>query len=103
MYRTIAPPPSPKQAEVGFSITANHGGGYAFRLCKSTGNTKELTEECFQAGHLAFSDSMCGLLLFLSLFPTQNIGLLLFLSMLLRSCLFFSCEKVEGKIVAWWA
>lgn len=37
--------------EVAWSINANHGGGYAYRLCPKTGN---LTEECFQAHHLGF-------------------------------------------------
>lgn len=37
--------------EVAWSIRANHGGGYAYRLCPKTGN---LTEECFQAHHLEF-------------------------------------------------
>ena len=37
--------------EVGWSIVANHGGGYAYRLCpKASGR---VDEACFQAGHLA--------------------------------------------------
>lgn len=46
------------EVEVGFGITANHGGGYQYRLCKvkeSTANiTAEATEECFQKIPLAF-------------------------------------------------
>lgn len=38
------------EAEVGWSITANHGGGYAYRLCPKSAPQ---TEECFQAHHLS--------------------------------------------------
>ena len=38
--------------DVAWAISANHGGGYAYRLCKADGN---ITEECFQAGHLEFA------------------------------------------------
>lgn len=38
-------------AEVSWAIIANHGGGYAYRLCPKN---SEQTEECFQAGHLQF-------------------------------------------------
>eukprot|EP00467_Chlorarachnion_reptans_P008387 CAMPEP_0114538244 /NCGR_PEP_ID=MMETSP0109-20121206/30029_1 /TAXON_ID=29199 /ORGANISM="Chlorarachnion reptans, Strain CCCM449" /LENGTH=467 /DNA_ID=CAMNT_0001722229 /DNA_START=49 /DNA_END=1450 /DNA_ORIENTATION=- len=39
--------------EVSWSIIANHGGGYAYRLCKK--NEDELpSEECFQENHLKF-------------------------------------------------
>lgn len=41
-------------AEVGWGVTANHGGGYSYRLCPASGN---LTEECFQEGHLRFVGS----------------------------------------------
>ena len=41
--------------EVGFSILANHGGGYSYRLCRDTGDPSALTEECFQKGHLSFA------------------------------------------------
>ena len=47
--------------EVAWSITANHGGGYAYRLCprrsESDGGDDmvDLTEECFQAHHLEFA------------------------------------------------
>jgi len=37
--------------EVAFAITANHGGGYSWRLCPSDG---EVTEECFQQQVLKF-------------------------------------------------
>jgi len=43
--------------EVAWGITANHGGGYSYRLCprKSTGmNNGDLTEECFQKMPLSF-------------------------------------------------
>jgi hypothetical protein len=38
-------------ATVGFAITANHGGGYSWRLCKKDGN---VTEECFRQNTLRF-------------------------------------------------
>lgn len=38
--------------EVAYAITANHGGGSAFRLCPLDANT---TEECFQQQHLEFA------------------------------------------------
>jgi len=41
--------------EVAWAITANHGGGYAYRLCKSNGN---ISEECFQRNHLRFSGNL---------------------------------------------
>lgn len=35
--------------ETAWSITANHGGGFSYRLCKMpAGGKKDLTEECFQ-------------------------------------------------------
>jgi len=37
--------------EVAWAIVANHGGGYAYRLCPKT---SDATEECFQSGHLEF-------------------------------------------------
>jgi len=37
--------------EVSWGFTANHGGGYAYRLCPAS---SELTEECFESGHLEF-------------------------------------------------
>jgi len=41
-----------------WGLLVNHGGGYAYRLCRLTGDvTKEtVTEECFRAGHLKFSN-----------------------------------------------
>ena len=39
-------------AAVAWAITANHGGGYAYRLCPR--DADDLDEDCFQAGHLAF-------------------------------------------------
>merc|ERR1712083_590017 len=38
--------------EVGWAITANHGGGYSYRLCPTSTN---VTEECFQQHHLRFA------------------------------------------------
>merc|ERR1719321_1413049 len=40
--------------EVAWAMHANHGGGYAYRLCPNTGKSSDLTEECFQAHHLQF-------------------------------------------------
>lgn len=37
--------------EAAWSITANHGGGYSWRLCKKT---DKITEECFQQNALKF-------------------------------------------------
>lgn len=37
--------------DVAWRISANHGGGYALRLCPAS---QELTEECFQSHHLQF-------------------------------------------------
>lgn len=37
-----------------WGITANHGGGYSFRLCKKTASYLDLSEECFQQGSLEF-------------------------------------------------
>jgi len=37
-----------------WGITANHGGGYSFRLCPKPANLMDLTEECFQQGSLEF-------------------------------------------------
>lgn len=38
-------------AEVAFSLIANHGGGYSYRLCKKSEN---VTEDCFQKTVLQF-------------------------------------------------
>jgi hypothetical protein len=42
--------------EVGWSVSANHGGGYSYRLCKvpEDGGKERLTEECFQQTPLSF-------------------------------------------------
>ena len=42
--------------EVAFGITANHGGGYSYRLCKipEGQGVAGLTEKCFQSNHLNF-------------------------------------------------
>lgn len=42
-------------AEVAWAVTANHGGGYGYRLCRQD---SDLSEECFQAGHLEFVGDM---------------------------------------------
>lgn len=39
--------------EVAWSIAANHGGGYSWRLCKNVEG--EVTEECFQKNQLKFA------------------------------------------------
>lgn len=43
--------PAGSTQEVSWSFVANHGGGYAYRLCPAS---SELTEECFQQNHLNF-------------------------------------------------
>lgn len=40
-------------AEVAWASTANHGGGYAYRLCPGS---ETPTEACFQANHLTFAE-----------------------------------------------
>ena len=40
--------------EVAWAMAANHGGGYAYRLCRADG---VVNEACFQSGHLEFSGS----------------------------------------------
>jgi len=40
------------EVNVSWAITANHGGGYQYRLCPSS---SELTEECFQKTPLPFT------------------------------------------------
>jgi len=40
--------------DVAVAITANHGGGWAYRLCRAG---SDLSEGCFQAGHLAFTSN----------------------------------------------
>jgi len=39
--------------ELAQAVTANHGGGYAYRLCPASSSP---TEACFQSHHLAFAD-----------------------------------------------
>jgi hypothetical protein len=42
--------------EASWSIYANHGGGYSYRLCKSnTGDGTDVTEACFQEMPLDFA------------------------------------------------
>lgn len=38
--------------EVGMAVSANHAGGYSWRLCKNNGS---VSEECFQQGTLEFA------------------------------------------------
>merc|ERR1711975_106767 len=44
--------------EVAWGITANHGGGYQYRLCRlkhqSSNITEQVSEECFQQTPLEF-------------------------------------------------
>lgn len=40
--------------EVSWGFTANHGGGYQYRLCPKSVNKMDLTEECFQQMPLKF-------------------------------------------------
>jgi len=44
--------PAGSVQEVAWAMAANHGGGYAYRLCPKS---SKLTEECFQSGHLRFA------------------------------------------------
>lgn len=45
--------------EAAWAIQANHGGGYAYRLCKMPKEgIKGLTEKCFNEGHLNFVGEM---------------------------------------------
>lgn len=39
--------------EVSWSLLANHGGGYAYRLCPKA-DSRKLSEACFQSHHLSF-------------------------------------------------
>lgn len=45
--------PQGSEQDVGFSITANHGGGYTYRLCPKS---DALTEDCFQNHILEFTN-----------------------------------------------
>ena len=48
-----------QSAEVFWASGANHMGGYAYRLCKvNDGKFWEVTEECFNKGHLNFSGTV---------------------------------------------
>lgn len=40
------------EVEVAFALTANHGGGYSYRLCSTDG---DINEECFQRNQLDFA------------------------------------------------
>jgi len=43
------------EEEVAWYVSANHAGGYSYRLCKTPkGGIRYLTEECFQSGQLDF-------------------------------------------------
>ena len=41
-------------AEAAWAIYANHGGGYAYRLCRNVGK-REMSEACYQQTHLEFA------------------------------------------------
>lgn len=41
--------------ETQWAISANHGGGYQYRLCRKPTNYSDLTEECFQQTPVEFS------------------------------------------------
>lgn len=43
--------PAGSKQEVSWSLYANHGGGYSYRLCPKS---SQLTEDCFQKHHLQF-------------------------------------------------
>lgn len=42
-------------AELAWAMSANHAGGYAYRICRAD-TVGGVTEACFQEGHLAFAD-----------------------------------------------
>ena len=50
-------------ADVEFSIYANHGGGYAYRLCRQDDPSDIVTEGCFEGGYLVrarrWADILC--------------------------------------------
>lgn len=59
--RKLPPAPGPKTIwpagsvqEVAWSLRANHGGGYSWRLCRRSANISEMSEECFQRQQLDF-------------------------------------------------
>jgi len=41
--------------EVGMAVSANHAGGYSWRLCKNDGNSAGVNESCFQQNTLQFA------------------------------------------------
>ena len=43
-----------EEVEITWGISANHGGGYSFRLCPKPERLVDLTEECFQKLPLSF-------------------------------------------------
>jgi hypothetical protein len=45
--------PAGSKQEVSWSLYANHGGGYAYRLCNKA-DSDNTTEACFQRNHLPF-------------------------------------------------
>jgi len=44
--------------EVGMAVSANHAGGYSWRLCKNDGNSAGVNETCFQQNTLQFAGAM---------------------------------------------
>lgn len=47
--------------EVAWGISANHGGGYSYRLCKNDGKN-DINEECFQKTPLNFADNQSSII-----------------------------------------
>jgi hypothetical protein len=45
-------------AQVGWALSAQHGGGYSYRLCPKSefGKSPQASEKCFQMNHLAFAN-----------------------------------------------
>ena len=43
--------------EVAFAMSANHGGGYSYRLCRLDGKQPNVSEACFQQTVLRFADT----------------------------------------------
>merc|ERR1711904_180343 len=46
-------------AQVGWALSAQHGGGYSYRLCPKSqfGSDPQAIERCFQSNHLSFANS----------------------------------------------
>jgi len=46
-------------AQVGWGLSAQHGGGYSYRLCPKSqfGSDPQAIERCFQSNHLTFTNS----------------------------------------------